>query len=362
MRILFVLEHYYPYIGGAEKLFRDLAEGLAATGREVHVITTRFDKKLPAREIINGVKVRRIHCYSRYLFTFLSLPSVIRQARKCDLVHTTTYNAALPAWLGARITRKPVVVTFHELWGKLWFRLPFVSFFAKNAFYLYEQLISKLPFDHFVAVSDFTKDALVKSGIHPGKVTRIYNGLDYGQFESYSHQPSTHFQVAFYGRLGISKGLDLLLPAARQFFQRYPECKLVLILPRKPSGIFNRVNRLIQDLQIEKNLQLRHELSKKDLYETICGSSAVVIPSYSEGFCFVAAEAVALGVPIISSGQGALKEVVSGQVVTCREQTVEGVYQGLCEARAGQWMPIETRMFPLKEAVEAYQRLYQNLF
>ena len=46
MRILFVLEHFYPYIGGVEQLFWQLSKSLVARGHEVKVITTRFDKKL----------------------------------------------------------------------------------------------------------------------------------------------------------------------------------------------------------------------------------------------------------------------------------------------------------------------------
>ncbi|RME91864.1 MAG: hypothetical protein D6772_17720, partial [Bacteroidetes bacterium] len=127
MKMLFVLEHYHPYLGGAEKLFRQVAEGLAAEGHTVEVITTRHQARLAREEVIAGVRIRRVHCYNRFLFTFFSLPVIWRAAKDTDLIHTTTYNAAFPAWLVGRLRRKSVLITFHEYWGKLWFSLPYLS-------------------------------------------------------------------------------------------------------------------------------------------------------------------------------------------------------------------------------------------
>ena len=63
MKILFVLEHFYPYIGGAEKLFYALATNLAKEGFEVIVVTTQFDKKLPLVEFHKNVKIIRVKCF-----------------------------------------------------------------------------------------------------------------------------------------------------------------------------------------------------------------------------------------------------------------------------------------------------------
>jgi len=99
MKILFVLEHFYPYIGGAEKLFYTLSTNLASQGYEVVVVTTRYDKKLKSNEEHEGVKIIRVNCFNRFGFTVFSLPKVIEHAKDCNLIHTTTYNAALPAMI-----------------------------------------------------------------------------------------------------------------------------------------------------------------------------------------------------------------------------------------------------------------------
>lgn len=61
MRILFVLEHFHPYIGGVEYLFWQLSKSLVSQGHEVMVITTRFDKKLPQRDRNEGIDIYRVN-------------------------------------------------------------------------------------------------------------------------------------------------------------------------------------------------------------------------------------------------------------------------------------------------------------
>ena len=361
MKIVFVLEHYHPYIGGAEKLFTELSRALVKRGYAVTVITTLYDSSLPSVEIDQGVHIFRVKCWNRYLFTLLSLPLIYRHARGCDLIHTTTYNAAFPAWIAGKILNKKVLVTFHEVWGKLWFQLPFINGFQKSVFYAYEQLILRCRFHRYVAVSKYTQHCLQQYGTVGDRVVHIYNGLAYEAFRSYAPEPPTQFTYTFMGRLGISKGLDLLLPAAQEFFAAFPSSRLQLILPKYPQSFYQRIGRWIKDLGIEHHIKLYHNLSREALYETISQSSCVVIPSYSEGFCFAAAETVALGIPIVSSQQGALKEVVSGRYIAMEAMTSTALVEALYRAKEGKWEEKNLRHFPLEESVKQYLELYESL-
>ena len=169
MKILFVLEHFYPYIGGAETLFYVLTTSLAKAGYEVVVVTTHFDKSLEQEEIHKGVKIVRIKCKNRFLFTFFSLPAILKNAKGSSVIHTTTYNAALPSLCAGIIRKKPVYITFHEVWGSLWKHLPFTSFLERNAFYYFEKLLLHLPFSKFIAVSKFTESKLIEHGVDAKK-------------------------------------------------------------------------------------------------------------------------------------------------------------------------------------------------
>ena len=163
MKVLFVLEYFYPYIGGSEKLFYQLTKSLVRLGHDVTVITTRFDKTLAKREDINGVRVVRLNLKNRFMFTFFSLPAIISEAKKADVIHTTTYNAALPAYIVARLTGKKVVVTFHEVWGNLWFRLPYLNELQRRIYFGYEQLMLRLNFDQIFCGIRFYRRCIDKS-------------------------------------------------------------------------------------------------------------------------------------------------------------------------------------------------------
>ena len=361
-KILFVLEHFHPYIGGAEKLFKVLTVGLANKGFEVVVVTTKFDKELPSEEIFEGVKIIRVNCFNRFAFTIFSLPKVFRYALEADFIHTTTYNAALPASLVGRLLSKPVFVTFHEVWGDLWQRLPFTTFLQKTGFYNFEKMLLRLPFNRFIAVSNFTKNELIKNGIAPEKIIRIYNGIDYDLFKKFSHSPPPVFTFTYFGRLGISKGLNLLIPAAARFRKDFPNSKLKLIVPKYPAPLYQKIMALIEKYDLKNYIEFHHNLPRQKLYEELLNSSCVVISSYSEGFCFAAAEAVALGVPIITSGQGALTETVTGKFIEMDDMSVRSLSDALAKAYQNQWTETEVRQFYLSESVEEYVRFYEDEF
>lgn len=357
MRILFILELYYPNIGGIEKLFKTLAEKLVEEGHSVKVITTRFRKDLPTHEIINGVEIKRLKIRSRFLFTFFGIFGMMKEAKNCDIIHTTSYNAALPARLAGCFAHKKVLITFHEAWGTLWFKLPYVGFLSKRLYYVYEWFILQLDFYRFIAVSDYTAESLNRLGVKKDKIIRIYNGLDYNDFESAVYTPPEQFTFTYFGRLGISKGLDLILGAAPAFLAENPDAHLQMIIPDRPKSFLKKIKKELQKIPRER-YTLHHNLSYDELQETLLNSTCIMIPSYSEGFCFAAAETIALGIPLISSGQGALDEVVSGKYITMDSQDTEGLLMALGKAYSGDWKETPIKRFHFDDTVKAYLNLY----
>ena len=361
MRILFVQEYYYPYIGGIENLFKALAESLAKRGHEVFVVTSKYDKQLPEEEVINGVFIRRINTRSRILFAIKALLPVFRLSRKSDLIQTTTYTGVMPALIAGKLARKKVIVTYHEFWGKLWFKLPFLSPAGRIANFVLENIIARLPYDKIVAVSGFTKQSLEENNIKASKIVRIYNGLDYSQFEGYAQKIPDKFTFTYFGRLGVSKGLDLLIEAAGMFLKENRNAGFKLIIPTIPKKMHKRITGMTEKFNLGQQLEILSNLSKQQLYNEICTSHCVVIPSYSEGFCFTAVESIALGMPVISSDMGALKEVVSGKFIKLKRLTKQDIYQALVDAKDGKWELSTVKKFDLKTQVNSYENLYESL-
>ena len=182
MKILFVLENYIPHIGGVEVVFKNLAEGLVGLGHGVSIVTHRL-KGTKKFEIINGVKVYRVNCfYSRYWFTFLSIPLILRLAKKADIIHTTTFNGAPPAWLASKLISKPCVITVHEVWVGKWHKLTEMNWLKGKIHDLLERFIYFLNFDGYICVSKSTQKQLLDLGINGKKVDVVYNGLDYNHW------------------------------------------------------------------------------------------------------------------------------------------------------------------------------------
>ena len=362
MKLLFVLEHYYPYIGGAEKLFKSLCEKLAEKNYSINVLTTKYRNKLPEKEIINNVNITRLNVKNRFSFTFFSLFSVLKYAKKTDLIITTSYNAALPAFIAGFLTRKKVIIVFHEVWGKLWFDLPFLSRPQKIAFYLFEQLITHLPFNHYIAVSDFTKIKLIENGVNPKKISRIYNGIDYTEYKTEkSVKKNTLFTYTFFGRLGVSKGIEHILNAVKLFSKIDKESRLKLIIPTYPKNIFKAVKKELRANDLIRRVILKHNLTQEELISELISSDCILIPSYSEGFCFSAVEAIALGLPVISSKNGALQEVISGKHLFIEPFNEEGINKALIKAKAGNWEYKEITKFELETSINSYISLINEM-
>lgn len=361
MKILFVLDNFHPYIGGAEKLFQILVDGIVEAGDEVVVVTTGKASAKDSPNLSKGLRINRTVSSNRFIFIITSIPKIFREARSADVIHTSSFVAALPAWLVAKLRRKPVVVTFHEVWGGLWDELPFMNFVFRKLCKFYESLLLNLKFNKFIAVSEATRSQLIRSGVNKEDIEVFYNGAFYSEFEKYKYRKPEKFTYTFVGRLGVSKGLDILLESAAIFQKKVPSSKLQMVIPKQPKRLYDRILSLVDEFDLAEIVEFYHDLEREDLFSLLSNSSCVVIPSYSEGFCYVALEAAALGVPIVSSGKGALPEVVSGKTLECSGLNSESLSEALHEAFLENWSLIPSRFFPIEQTLKSYRKLYADL-
>jgi len=257
VRILFVLEYYSPHIGGVEVLFKNLCEGLTIRGHDVTVVTSRL-RGTKSFEVINGVKVHRVNvpCKgTRYWFTFLSIPKVFLLAKEADIIHTTTYNGALPAWIVSKVRGKECIITVHEILSSLW-RDPArrVSLLSAKLHQFFEKLIISLPFKKYVCVSKYTYISLKLEGIDEKRLEVIYNGINNSLFDPHKSDGRqvrrrlnlrNEFIYMYYGRPGISKGVEYLVQAVPFISRMIPDSKLLLILANDPRDRYENIRKMI---------------------------------------------------------------------------------------------------------------------
>jgi glycosyltransferase involved in cell wall biosynthesis len=366
LRILFVLQYYYPYIGGLESLFQRLAEGLVRRGHAVRVLTTHL-RQTSYHEIMNGVEIERVPVppvADRYFFTLLSLPACLRAARRSDIVHTTPYCGAPPAFLAAKLTGRPVVFTALEVLGSRWYRVESRRIKA-FLYWLLERAVTILPYERIAAISKATLEDAVRSGMDPRRTCVIYPGVDdvfrpgptTGSLRRLIGASKDAFVYVFYGRPGITKGVDVLLRASRSVHKAVPNAHLVLILAKEPRAQYDGLRRLAEGLEHER-VHFIPSLEREKLVDFLRDANCIVVPSLTEGFGLTTAEACALGVPVVATSAGSIPEIISGKHALAEPGSEASLADGIQRVSQGNWDETPTKRFRWDTMVKAYGKLY----
>jgi glycosyltransferase involved in cell wall biosynthesis len=372
MKILLVTEYYWPHIGGVEVVFKHLAEGLVAKGHEVYVVTSRVPDTERYEEL-NGVKIRRINVPKmgdRYFFTFLSIPWVWRLAKKCHVVHTTLYNAAFPAWLVGKLRGRPAVITVHEIFGKKWGQRFDSNPLWSTMHRIFERTLLMFNFKKYICVSHATANDLsqIKDS---DDIQVIHNGIDQNHFNPSQYDRKKfrtklklkpkNFAYLYYGRPGLSKGVEYLVRAFARVQPELPHSKLVLILSQKPKKRYLMIKKLIRDLELKDHVILKKSVPYKDLPGYIKAADTVVVPSLAEGFGFAAAESSAMNVPVVVSNTSSLPEVAHGRVVFAKPKDSKSLAQAMLKAKQGKFKKVATKDFNWKTNVKDHLKLYKDV-
>ena len=116
MRILMLVNEYWPKVGGAEHQAGLLARNLKDRGIQVRVITLQLDPSHPLAEEVDGVPVLRISYPRIRLFGTVFMLSrvfweLIKARASYDLIHVHMVEYfALVAMAVRYMTKKPVIL------------------------------------------------------------------------------------------------------------------------------------------------------------------------------------------------------------------------------------------------------------
>ena len=102
------------------------------------------------------------------------------------------------------------------------------------------------------------------------------------------------------------KGLKYLLRAVADLSKKRALKLIVIGAPKKKSGI----SKLIRQLGIQDKVTFTGRITDNEFIRQYALATAAVVPSVYEGFGLPVGEAMASGVPVISTTGGALPEVV----------------------------------------------------
>ena len=152
------------------------------------------------------------------------------------------------------------------------------------------------------------KDVVEEFHVDPNRIEVILNGIDINTFKPLSFDKREENKIITTASADIPlKGLKYLVKALPKILHSFPKTTLTVI-GKSPNN--SEVSKLIEELNLNNVITFRSGISEKEIVDLYHSSELAVIPSLYEGFGFGAGEAMACGVPLISTHSGGLEEVV----------------------------------------------------
>lgn len=169
------------------------------------------------------------------------------------------------------------------------------------------RVASRLPLVHVVSEST-RRDIADAFGVDAKRTRVVYNGIDTETFRPLPDVPRHPRRIMATASADVPlKGLTFLLEAYAELGRRYPDAELVVLGTLRKKSLAART---VRELGIADRVRFVGGIPQEELVRLYAEASVAVVPSLYEGFGFPAGEAMACGVPVVSTTGGALPEVV----------------------------------------------------
>lgn len=167
-----------------------------------------------------------------------------------------------------------------------------------------------------IAVSQELAGRAAELGASPARLHVIPNGVDCQAFACAGHrQPGVPtWRLMYVGRFAEAKGIGVLLEAFARLRSRGRNVELELVGGASATGTAGRFIRHAEALGIGDRVSFADEVPWTELPARLGRADIFVLPSYSEGLPLVLLEAMACGLPIVSTRCGGPEEIVNDRV------------------------------------------------
>jgi glycosyltransferase involved in cell wall biosynthesis len=310
MRITMVLTRYYPALGGSENQARLQAAELVRRGHTVEVVTWRHEPVLPAHEVLDGVLVRRVRMgdgsvMSSVVSATLMAKELCRRVLGTDIVAAKGVNA--PAHLAAVIAwvfRKPMIEIIAVSLDMPGMELNQKESRGPVGMIRRAAIRFSVATTISVAMTDSIESGLRELGSR--RIVRIANGvLDPGPFDRGLLReellaplgvPGDAHVVVACGRLTWQKGFDILLKAWSRAEHR--DDRFLVFVGSGPDA--ESLADMARDLGVSATVRFV-SAEPAQAREYIACADVFVISSRYEGMANVLLEAMAAGIPVVST-------------------------------------------------------------
>ncbi len=359
MRILLVVHYFLPHIGGMEEIVKKQAESLTSMGHTVTLITCRPDQTSPLKEKRDGYTIKRFRALNsietKFGVTFPIISpfvffALLREVARHDIIHLhdVFYMSSHMAALAAIIRKKRFYVTQHVA----------VVDHPSKVVMLIERIMyttfGKMIFRHaerIVCYNTNVKDLVLSCGILPSKLLLTYNGIDGDYFAPVSIHKKKELRqkytlpadipiVLFVGRLVAKKGYDIVFDARSNHY-------LTIIV-----GDGNVPARMKQ----HDNVVLFGSATQEQLRDLYRLSDVFVFPAIGEILTLVMQEAMASGLPIITTNDPAYRQYnIDDTLVKFVERSAHAVKASIEQVISDPSLYERMSAYSRKIAIERFQ-------
>ena len=299
--------------GGGQIAVHYLSTSLAKNGCNVWVIYTgNCPKQLLSPLNYKPIFARHFNVATLNLNVFSIAFQVLKLSRKVsiDILHGNGEEAFFIPFL-KKITRSKFVITSHSPFmpqtGIIRALKSPIQLLKRLNFYLLRT--AAINSDCLITYSGFSK-RLVKDGIgdkYNSQINTIFPGIDPSWFNVDIERKDEISNLLYFGRVEHEKGIDILLKSFAKVLQKFPDLKLHLI----GEGNYKDLSkRLCEELEVNSNVIFYGWKEKHEIQKIMKGCHLCVLPSRIESFGLTIAEAMAAGIPLISTKAGAIPEIM----------------------------------------------------
>ena len=210
-------------------------------------------------------------------------------------------------------------------------------------------------------------DVIEELKVNEENIDVVLNGIDLDSFNRDERVEKKPYRIITTASADVPlKGLKFLIEAMTEIIEEIPEAHLMVLGTAKKEG---DIAKQISRLNLEEKISFRSGLSQSEVVSLYLSSHICVIPSLYEGFGFGAGEAMACGLPLISTQSGGLKEVIGQEAVIIEAASSEAIVKAvkdlfsnkekqLALSRAGRKRM--EKEFNWMKAAEAYEKIYSK--
>ena len=358
--LVHVAGYYPPHLGGMEQVVRAAAEGLAARGNSVLVLTSDGGGSSPGTSQASCLTVKRLR--SRDIAHTPIAPALISELfrlPKPAIVHLHLGLAFYPelVWLACRVRRIPYVLHFH---GDLGPSGPLGALFV-----LYKATILRGVMrgaDRIVVFSDEQRRFIYEQyRVALNRIAIIPNGVSPEFFLPVREQRLPH-HLLYVGRLSVQKRVDRLLAAIDLMTH---QVQLTIVGGGEDEAALRQQ---VMDLKLA-NVTFAGVLTGPALLEQYASADVFVLASDREGMPLVLLEAMAAGLPIVGTNVVGIQELIKGVGVLVDDPVPQQLAAALDElldhpesvAKLGRQSVAKAHDFSWPKSLGQFEQLYDEL-